>query len=108
VRVQITTRRCEVPADVLARAESQAASLSKYSPRATAVDVVFFEEKVEKLAEIIVHIDGADPVVARGQGKEFRVALDQVLDRTARILRKRRERRTEHQAPPLWERVGNE
>lgn len=106
--MQITTRHAEVPPEVLSRAESQVASLSKYSPRATAVDVVFFEENVEKLVEVIVHIDGDEPVFARGRGKEFRAALDQVVDRAARILRKHRERRTDHQAPPLWERAGNE
>jgi ribosomal subunit interface protein len=108
VRVHITTRHCQVPEDVLARTETQVASLSKYSPRATAVDVVFFEEKVDKLVEVLVHIDGSEPVVARGQDKEFRAALDQVVDRAGRILKKQRERHTDHQAPPLWERIGNE
>jgi ribosomal subunit interface protein len=108
VRVQITARHCEIPADVLERTEEQVASLSKYSPRATAADVVYFEEKVDKVVEIIVHIDGSEPVIARGQDKEYRTALDQMIDRASRILRKQRDRLTEHQGPPLWERTGNE
>lgn len=108
MRVQVTTRHCEVPADVLERTEGQVASLSKYSPRATAVDVVFYEERVDKIVEVLVHIDGAEPVVARGQDKEFRSALDMVVDRAGRILKKQRERHTDHQAPPLWESASGE
>lgn len=103
--MQITARHCEVPQDVLDRTEEQVTSLSKYSPRASAVDVVYLEEKLTKVAEVIVHIDGGEPVVARGEGLEFRTALDQVVDRASRRLRKQRERRTNHKAPPLGEGV---
>lgn len=106
MKVQITARHCDVPADVLERTEAQVAALSKFSPRATTADVVFEEEKLDKVAEIVVHIDGRDPVVAHGRGLEFRAALDQAVERAGRILRKHRERRTDHKAPPIWERAG--
>ena len=91
---------------MLERTEEQVTGLSKVSPRASAVDVVYMEEKLTKVAEVIVHIDGGEPVVARGQGAEFRTALDQVVDRVRRRLRKQRERRTDHKAPPLGGGVG--
>jgi ribosomal subunit interface protein len=90
-----------VPPDVLERTEEQMTSLSKYSPRASAVDVVYMEEKHSKVAEVVVHIDGGEPVVARGEGDEFRTALDRVVDHASRRLRRQRERRTDHKAPPL-------
>lgn len=99
--MQISARHCDVPADVLERTETQVASLSKYSPRASAAEVVYMEEKLTRIVEIIVHIDGGEPVVARGEGDEFRSALDQVIDRMSRQLRRQRERRTNHKAPPL-------
>ena len=105
MRVQITERHCSVPSDVLERTEEQVAALSKYSPRATSADVVYMEEKLDKVVEVIVHIDGGEPVVARGQDGEFRNALDQVVGRIGRMLRKQRERRTDHQAPAAWERA---
>jgi ribosomal subunit interface protein len=108
VRVQITGRHCEVPADVRERTESQVASLSKYSPRASAADVGYTEEKLDKLVEVIVHIDGGEPVVAHGRDPEFRTALDQVIERASRMLRKQRELRTDHHAPPRRERAGAE
>jgi ribosome-associated translation inhibitor RaiA len=92
-----------VPKDVLERTEAQVSALSKYSPKASAADVIYAEQKLTKVAEIIVHIDGDDPVVAQGEGAEFRTALDQVIERAGRALRRQRERRTDHKAPPLGE-----
>jgi len=101
LRVQITARHCEVPEDVLERTESQVQALTKYSPRASAADVVYTEEKLTKTAEIIMHIHGGEPVVAQGEGSEFRSALDEMIERISRRLRRQRERRTDHKAPPL-------
>ena len=84
------------------------ASLSKYSPRASAADVVYTEEKLDKLIEVIIHIDGGEPVVATGRGAEFRSALDQVIERASRMLRRQRERRTDHKGPARRERAGLE
>lgn len=106
MRVQITARHCEVPEDVRERTEEQVQALAKYSPRASSADVVYMEERLTKVAEIIMHIDGGEPVVARGQGAEFRAALDEVIDHARRRLRKQRERRMDHKAPPLGEGVS--
>jgi ribosomal subunit interface protein len=95
-----------VPRDTLERAEKRLGSLSKYHPRATSAEVVFSEERANRNVEIIVHVDGAAQVVASVQDTEFRAALDKVLDRLARKLRKQRERRTDHQAPSRRDRVG--
>ncbi len=108
MRVQVTERHCDVPADVLERTEAQIASLSKYSPRASAADVIYSEEKLDKLVEVIFHVDGGEPIVAHGRGAEFRTALDQVVERASRRLRRQRERHTDHKAPPLSERAAGE
>ncbi len=101
MRVQITERHCDVPSDVLQRTEDQIQALAKYEQRATAAEVVFGEEKHSKGVEVIIHVDGAEPVVAHGDGAEFRSALDQAVDRVGRMLRRQRKRRRDHQAPPL-------
>lgn len=95
-----------MPAEVLELTEAQVASLSKYSPRATLADVVYTEEKLDKSVEIIIHVDGGQPVIAQGRDTEFRTALDKVVERASRMLRKQRERRTDHQAPRAWEQAG--
>lgn len=101
----MTTRRCDVPDDVLERAREQVASLAKFDPRATSAEVVFEEEKQDRKVEVIVHSDGSGPVVGHGSAPEFRRAVDQVVDRVARQLREHRKRHLEHQAPPLQERM---
>jgi len=105
VRVQITERHCDVPSNVMERTEQQLEALAKYDPRASSADVVYVEEKHLKKVEIIVHIDGVEPVIATGEGSEFRTSLDQAVDRLRRKLRRERKRRNDHQAPPLAERV---
>jgi putative sigma-54 modulation protein len=105
VRVQVTARHCEVPDDVRARTESQVLALAKYESRATAVDVVFSDEKHARKIELLVHIDGAEPVAAHGEGGDFRAALSEGIDRVSRMLRKQHDRRRDHKAPPLSERL---
>lgn len=105
MRIQITTRHCDVPEDVLDRAREQVASLAKFDPRATSAEVVFEEEKQNRKVEVIVHSDGSAPVVGAGEATEFRGAVDKVVDRVGRQLREQRKRAREHQAPPLQERV---
>jgi ribosomal subunit interface protein len=103
VRVQIAARHCEVPEPVLARTEQQVKKLAKYDPRVSAAEVVFEIEKHVKRVEGILSIDRDEPVVARGEGDDFRLAVDQLVDRLARMLRRRRSQQTDHHAPPLTE-----
>jgi ribosomal subunit interface protein len=103
VRVTTTERHCEVPKNVISRAESQTAALAKFESRATHADVIFSEEKRSRKVEIVVHVDGAPEVAGRGDGEDFRKALDRAVDRVRRQLREQRERRRDHHAPPLAE-----
>ena len=101
MRVQITERRCEVPADVRRRAESQAEGLERFDSRATAAEVTFSEERHERSVELIIHIDGAPVVVGRGEAEDFRSALDRAVERARRQLKEGREQRRDHRATPL-------
>ncbi len=108
MRVGITERHCDVPTKVIERTHSQIGSLSKYENRATAADVTYSDEKRTKKVEVIIHVDGAPHVTARGEGDGFRAALDQVVDRLRRMLREARERRRDHQATPTSEGITAE
>ena len=103
MRISITERRCDIPERVRARTRSVVQALSRFEERATSAEVVYSDEKHAKKVEIIIHVDGASRVVARGEGTEFRAALDQAVDRVKRMLREQRDRRRDHQAPPLSE-----
>lgn len=101
VRVQIAARHCDVSDPIRSRTEEQIRKLTKYDPRISAAEVIFEAEKHVRKVEGILSVDRDQPVVAHGQGADFREALDQLVDRLARILRRRRSQRTDHQAPPL-------
>ncbi len=103
MRVQIAARHCDVPATVLSRTEEQLQKLSRYDPRVSGAEVVFEVEKHLKKVEAVVKVDREEPVVAGGEGVEFREALDQMVDRLAKILRRRRSQKKDHYRPPTSE-----
>lgn len=90
MRVQIAARRCEIPDTVRERTEEQFGKLARYEPRLSGVEVVFEVEKHLKKIDAVVKVDREEPVVASGEGVEFRDAIDQVVNRLSRILKKRR------------------
>lgn len=98
MRVQITARHCDVPEPVRDRTETQVRKLTRYDPRVSSAEIVFEVEKHVKKVEGILSVDRDEPVVAHGEGDDFRPAVDQMVDRLGRILRRRRSQRTDHQA----------
>lgn len=103
MRIQIAARHCEVPEALRQRAETQLRKMLRYEPRLSGAELVFETEAHVKKVDAVLSVDGTDPVVARGEGLEFRDALDRLADRLRRRLRRRREQRRDHQAPKLSE-----
>ncbi len=103
MRLQIVTRHCEVPSRIRARAEEHLTRLTRYESRLSSASVVFEIEGHSKRVEAILSVDGVEPVVAHGEGDEFAPALEQMVGRLAKILRRRRDQARDHQAPKLSE-----
>ena len=61
--------------------------------------MVFEVEKHLKKVDAILKVDREEPVVAGGEGAEFREAVDQMVDRLSRMLRRRRKQKKDHQRP---------
>lgn len=99
MRIQIAARHCEVPTPVRDRTGEQLEKLSKYEPRLSGAEIVFETEKHLKKVEAILKVDREEPVVAGGEGTEFSEAVDQMVDRLSRMLRRRRSRRKDHHRP---------
>ena len=99
MRVQIAARHCEVPETVRDRTEEQIGKLSKYEPRLSGAEVVFEVEKHLKKVDAILKVDREEPVFAKGEGTEFREAVDQMVDRLSRMLRRRRKQLKDHHRP---------
>lgn len=108
MRVQIAARHCDVPESVRSRTEEQLAKLSRYEPRLAGAEVVFEIEKHLKKVEAVLSVDREEPVVAGGEGPEFREALDQMVDRLSRMLRRKRSQKKNHKRPSLPEAAAPE
>ena len=99
MRVQIAARHCEVPDTIRYRTEEQLGKLTKYEPRLSGAEVVFEVEKHLKKVDAILKVDREEPVLASGEGVEFREAVDQMVDRLSKILRRRRKQMKDYHRP---------
>lgn len=99
MRVQIACRHCEVSERLKERAEARVRKLERYEPRVQSAEIVFSEERHVRKVEGILSIAGAEPVVAQGEGGEFREAIDQMTDRLGKILRRAHAQRVDHKGP---------
>ena len=106
MRIQVAARHCDIPDSVRKRTEEQLTRLAKYEPRVSSAEVVYEEVKRVRKVEIILSVDRGEPVVARAEGEEFRTALDKVIDRLSRILRRQRSQATNHKGPRISEGAG--
>ena len=98
ITVNTVARHCDVPDFVTGRAERKIEKLVRFEPRLTSAEVVFHTERHVHRVEAVLSLKGDEPVVARGEARDFATALDQVADRLSKILRRRRSQRVEHWA----------
>jgi ribosomal subunit interface protein len=108
MRVQITARHCDVTDALRDRTEVLVEKLRRYDTRLSAAEVVFDEERHARKAEGILSVDRDEPVVATGEGADFTAALDQMVDRLGKILRRRRSQVTDHHGRSLAEELAGE
>ncbi len=101
MKITITSRRTEVDPEVSERAEARVSKLSRFEPRLTAAELVFSLQGHTKQAEAILSIEKSEPVVATGQAAEFREAVDVLVEKLEKILRRRRSQKRDHRAPGI-------
>ena len=88
--INTVARHCDVPDFIIRHANEKIGRLTRFEPRLTSAEVVFEVERHLHRVEAVLSLHGAQPVVARAEGADFRVALDRVTDRLGKILRRRR------------------
>ncbi len=70
MKVRIATRHCDVPDDLREPTEAEIDKLSRYDSRVGSADVTYTEEKHTRKIDVVVHIDGAETVVAQAEDRE--------------------------------------
>ena len=97
---RITAHQCEVSPPLRDRAEMLAARWPRFDPAVMDVSFVFQSQGRTHTAEAIVSRRRRQAVVARGEGPDFRVALDQLDEHVKRILKRDRSRRKDYRHMP--------
>ncbi len=92
---RITAHGCEVNPGLRDRAESLAQRWPRFDPAVMDVSVVFRLQGRSHTVEAIVSRSRRQPIVARGEGPDFRVALDDLDTHIKRRLKRDRSRRKE-------------
>lgn len=92
MNVIISARHCEIPHSLREATERRIARLRRYHPRLADAEVIYDREHIRHEVEIRLLVEGANPVIARGTGETFDVALDVAADRVSRQLKRGRER----------------
>lgn len=93
--VRITAHGCTISAGDKRQAEALAERWPRFDSAVMDVSFVFETEGRRQFAEAIVSRSRRQPVVARGEGPDFRGALDDLDQHVKRILRRDRKRRKE-------------
>lgn len=106
MNLQVTARGVKVSDQIRKRAEEVVERWSRYEPLASAVRLVFESQGQSHIVEALVSRDRLDPVACTGEGSDFRTALDELDERTSRILRRDHQKRTKRQHSPLADPLG--
>jgi len=102
MQVTITARNCKVNENLRGWIEEQLLHLKRFEPRALRLEVTLLEEKNGCRVEALATVARAGMLHAEAGAEDFRSAVDRVVEKLARQLRKGRSRRREHQGnPPL-------
>lgn len=103
MNVTITARHFVIPERVRRRALDRVQRLRRYDPRILAADVAFVRERATYIAEARLEIAGEPAAFARAKAADPGAALDRMIERLRRQLKRERERARDHRAAPLYE-----
>ena len=108
MKISMTARHFELSDTLRKHVENRLAGLDRYHQRASRIEVKLTEEKREKRVEARAFVDGDYDIHAEAAAADFRTAVNQLSDKLARQLKRRRDRRVDHQAPRLNEEIAAE
>lgn len=97
--VDISDRMREHTLDKLSR-------IDKFADQVLRVNVTYFKDADDKVAEILAHIRRGKDAVAEARAETFYKALDLAVDKIERQLTRAKERVKEHRGRPKPEPLG--
>ncbi len=96
VLIEVTSRHHQVSDGTREYATNKASKLLRFHNRISRIQIVMDRHKADCEVEIIVHVDSGHTFVARETASGFKSALDPLVDKMERQLKKDNERRKRH------------
>lgn len=105
--VQVTGRHFDASAELQTSLEEQIKRLTRFNDHATGAHVVLdIDQSGLRTATVTINIAGRGPIAASSEGENMRRAVDGMLEKLERLLKKENERSKDHRAPPLGETIS--
>jgi ribosomal subunit interface protein len=79
MRTTVTTRHCEIPDELKARADTLVQKVAKAAHRPQSADVVFDNDHGDKVVEIQLKLTRGQVRIASAEAEDFRTALDRAV-----------------------------
>ena len=105
MKIGITARHFELGEDLRDHVERRFNRLGRYNRRVSRIEVTLTEEKRERRVEALAFIDRDIDIHAEAAAEDFRVAVNAVTEKLARQLKRRQDRKSDHQGPRLGEEI---
>lgn len=99
MQIIVSGRNVEIAESLRAHIDEQFRRLTRFDPKISKVEVTLTEEKNRSIVEAHLSVDGAAPIHGRAEMADFRSALDRLVDKLSRQVKKKHSRRKEHKAP---------
>lgn len=96
VQIEVTSRHQHVSDKTRAFAFERADRLTRFNHWISRIQIILDEEHEEFVAEILVYLDSREPIFVKETSAGYRSALDGLLVKTERQLKKDKERRRNH------------
>jgi ribosomal subunit interface protein len=103
--ISMTARHFELNDSLREHVQSRLGRLDRYNQRMSRLEVTLTDENRQKRVEALAAVDGDVDIHAEAVADDFRTAVNRVSDKLARQLKRRHERRSNHQAPRLNEEI---
>lgn len=103
MQVKVSGRHMGVTESIRSHCEQKSQKLSRFFDRIQSVEMVLDGHDGRHFAEIIVHMDGTHPFVASEEHDDIYAAIDLLMDKIERQVRRHKERLRNHRHQPRSE-----
>lgn len=92
MNIQITAKKIEMPPEIREFAKEKFSRLEKFNAKVQNVEAVIKAEERSIVCEVIISVTNREPVVISAAGETIQAAVDTVMNKAERQVRKDKER----------------